>query len=196
MKTNQKGRSMVEMLGVLAIIGVLSAGGLAGYSKAMKQHKMNTFLNQMVRLQEQISEKFLQVQSENTLKNLDLIPLGVFDGFKVNSHATECEVWNSTGTGTVMSAIGGCVLVEVLGRTDSASLDYDYVLDIDLGKGEQGQEFCLWFLMNYSWEGLSGIDSSSGFGLDGLANITSITDMCHQCAYDYDGCWFDTYWKF
>ena len=35
------GRSMVEMLGVLAIIGVLSAGGLAGYNKAMTQHKLN-----------------------------------------------------------------------------------------------------------------------------------------------------------
>ena len=41
MKRNQKGRSMVEMLGVLAIIGVLSAGGLAGYSKAMYQHRLN-----------------------------------------------------------------------------------------------------------------------------------------------------------
>ena len=38
---NQKGRSMVEMLGVLAIIGVLSVGALAGYSKAMKRHKLN-----------------------------------------------------------------------------------------------------------------------------------------------------------
>ena len=35
------GRSMVEMLGVLAIIGVLSAGALAGYNKAMMQHKLN-----------------------------------------------------------------------------------------------------------------------------------------------------------
>ena len=30
------GRSMVEMLGVLAIIGVLSVGAIAGYSKAME----------------------------------------------------------------------------------------------------------------------------------------------------------------
>ena len=35
-KNNQIGRSMVEMLGVLAIIGVLSVGGIAGYSKAME----------------------------------------------------------------------------------------------------------------------------------------------------------------
>lgn len=33
----QHGRSMVEMLGVLAIIGVLSIGGIAGYRYAMRQ---------------------------------------------------------------------------------------------------------------------------------------------------------------
>lgn len=40
-KNNISGRSMVEMLGVLAIIGILSAGALAGYSKAMMQYKLN-----------------------------------------------------------------------------------------------------------------------------------------------------------
>ena len=35
------GRSMIEMLGVLAIIGVLSVGGIAGYSKAMEKFKLN-----------------------------------------------------------------------------------------------------------------------------------------------------------
>ena len=35
------GRSMIEMLGVLAIIGVLSVGGIAGYSKAMEKYKVN-----------------------------------------------------------------------------------------------------------------------------------------------------------
>lgn len=38
---NESGRSMLEMLGVLAIIGVLSVGAMAGYSKAMMQHKLN-----------------------------------------------------------------------------------------------------------------------------------------------------------
>ena len=45
LKNTQSGRSMVEMLGVLAIIGVLSVGGIAGYSKAMFKHKMNTTLD-------------------------------------------------------------------------------------------------------------------------------------------------------
>ena len=35
------GRSMVEMLGVLAIIGVLSVGAISGYSKAMMKYKLN-----------------------------------------------------------------------------------------------------------------------------------------------------------
>ncbi len=37
----EKGRSMVEMLGVLAIIGVLSVGAISGYSKAMMKYKLN-----------------------------------------------------------------------------------------------------------------------------------------------------------
>ena len=38
-KFYQSGRSMIEMLGVLAIVGVLSAGGIAGYSMAMQAYK-------------------------------------------------------------------------------------------------------------------------------------------------------------
>ena len=45
MNTNETGRSMVEMLGVLAIIGVLSVGGIAGYNMAMKRYRANEILN-------------------------------------------------------------------------------------------------------------------------------------------------------
>ena len=46
-KNEQSGRSMVEMLGVLAIIGVLSIGGIAGYSKAMAKFRVNKTLDQI-----------------------------------------------------------------------------------------------------------------------------------------------------
>lgn len=46
----EKGRSMIEMLGVLAIVGVLSVGGIAGYSKAMGKYKANQLLNQVAEL--------------------------------------------------------------------------------------------------------------------------------------------------
>ncbi len=44
---SQSGRSMVEMLGVLAIIGVLSVGGITGYSYAMNKHKANQTINEI-----------------------------------------------------------------------------------------------------------------------------------------------------
>ena len=43
----QCGRSMIEMLGVLAIIGVLSVGGIAGYSKAMTKWKINKAIDEV-----------------------------------------------------------------------------------------------------------------------------------------------------
>jgi len=43
----QSGRSMIEMLGVLAIIGVLSVGGIAGYSKAMLKYRVNKTIEQI-----------------------------------------------------------------------------------------------------------------------------------------------------
>lgn len=48
---NNSGRSMIEMLGVLAIIAVLTVGGIAGYSKAMTQFKVNKIIaetNQLI----------------------------------------------------------------------------------------------------------------------------------------------------
>ena len=41
------GRSMVEMLGVLAIIGVLSVGAMSGYAKAMLKYKLNKQTEQL-----------------------------------------------------------------------------------------------------------------------------------------------------
>lgn len=44
LKLNEKGRSMIEMLGVLAIMGVLSVGGIFGYTLAMSHHKANEIM--------------------------------------------------------------------------------------------------------------------------------------------------------
>ena len=45
--THESGRSMIEMLGVLAIIGVLSVGGIAGYSQAMSKYKVTKTTDQI-----------------------------------------------------------------------------------------------------------------------------------------------------
>ena len=59
----QKGRSMVEILGVLAIIGVLSVGGIAYYRYSLEKNKINTALNNAM---------LLAVNTMNFFKEKDL----------------------------------------------------------------------------------------------------------------------------
>lgn len=59
-KNFEKGRSMIEMLGVLAIIGVLSVGGIAGYGKAMMMWRSNQQREQIA----QILHSFIRLRTE------------------------------------------------------------------------------------------------------------------------------------
>ena len=77
MKNNQSGRSMVEMLGVLAIIGVLSAGGLAGYSKAMFKHKLNSTMDQLTMLVTNIRTMYGTQENYNNLSIGQAYDLGI-----------------------------------------------------------------------------------------------------------------------
>ena len=79
------GRSMIEMLGVLAIIGVLSVGGIAGYSKAMEKYKLNKVMSEYSMLVYGILEHIDDFRKysgskgnslSNVLEALDIIPKG------------------------------------------------------------------------------------------------------------------------
>ena len=84
MKYNQNGRSMIEMLGVLAIIGVLSVGGIMGYSKAMTKYKNNTILNGITHTINNIKTLFLQQNNVSGLSTKDAYEAGVIpDEFKM-----------------------------------------------------------------------------------------------------------------
>ncbi|MBP1532327.1 MAG: hypothetical protein ILA52_02370 [Alphaproteobacteria bacterium] len=71
---HQTGRSMIEMLGVLAIIGVLSVGGIAGYSKAMFKHRINKTAEQITAISTNIQILFGNQKNYNglSLANGDL----------------------------------------------------------------------------------------------------------------------------
>lgn len=71
---SQIGRSMIEMLGVLAIVGVLSVGGLAGYAKAMRTIKVNDALSYIshVRLEIKAQKVAGNIQSETFYRCSDL----------------------------------------------------------------------------------------------------------------------------
>ena len=100
MKGNQIGRSMIEMLGVLAIIGVLSVGAIAGYQKAIMKYKLNKHMNAYNMLLNNainISSSLPQptsstVTGQNTmLKKLQLIPDGITFVDKKSTHSASVE---------------------------------------------------------------------------------------------------------
>ena len=68
-KNNEQGRSMVEMLGVLAIIGVLSVGGISGYSKAMAKFKLTKAQDQITMLLMNIRTAFATSPNYGGLTN-------------------------------------------------------------------------------------------------------------------------------
>lgn len=71
---NQTGRSMIEMIGVLAIVGILSVGSIAGYSKAMYTYKVNKLTEEFVLfLNNFLHFKTSLLETENTGTNVATI---------------------------------------------------------------------------------------------------------------------------
>ncbi len=99
---NQNGRSMIEMLGVLAIIGVLSVGGIAGYSKAMMKYRINKTIEQITLISGNVRTFFaMQRDYEGLDSSTD-------DGRKIIQKAklVPDEMWNEDKTALV-NAFGG-----------------------------------------------------------------------------------------
>ena len=90
LKINEYGRSMIEMLGVLAIVGILSIGGINGYSKAMMKYKINksiedyTFFVNGIIQHSQVIIKTHQYHVAPILNALGIIP----DGWYFNGGST------------------------------------------------------------------------------------------------------------
>ena len=76
-ETAQCGRSMIEMLGVLAIVGVLSVGGIAGYSKAMEKFKINKTMEQAAQIINNIQILYAQQKDYDGLHIDTALQMGV-----------------------------------------------------------------------------------------------------------------------
>ncbi len=94
-KNEQSGRSMVEMLGVLAIIGVLSIGGISGYSKAMAKYRVNKTLDQISMLVINIRTLFSSSIDYDGLSATNAISLGIIPGDMQGGTASKVKIVNS-----------------------------------------------------------------------------------------------------
>lgn len=54
MKNSQTGRTMIEMIGVLAIIGIISIGALAGYTQAVLKYQITKTGDEILALSQSI----------------------------------------------------------------------------------------------------------------------------------------------
>ncbi len=90
-KTNESGRSMIEMLGVLAIIGVLSVGGIAGYSKAMMKYRINKTIEQITLIAGNIHSFFAPqgnyegLNNKKVIKKAKLVPDEMWNGENIEN---------------------------------------------------------------------------------------------------------------
>ena len=98
---NENGRSMVEMLGVLAIIGVLSVGGIAGYSKAMNKYKINKTTDQISMLVANIRTLFSSQGNYDGLTNQQAKKFGVVPN----------DMYTKVSSDDIKNAFGGDVTI-------------------------------------------------------------------------------------
>ena len=125
------GRSMVEMLGVLAIVGVLSVGAIAGYSKAMRKYRLNkqaeqinSILNSTLSYGADLGKPqgtgYSRTSLIPILKKLNAIPM---------------EMNNSANNETLTDAMGSQIVIYAVHESDGTSyyqlnLGSAYALDV------------------------------------------------------------------
>ena len=119
MRNNEQGRSMIEMLGVLAIVGVLSVGGIAGYSKAMNKFKTNKMGDQLQMISTNIRTLFSSQRTYTGLNNGMAIRAGLIPG-EMYAQASKASAYSSKYK--ITNAFGGDVTIE---PTLQASADDD-----------------------------------------------------------------------
>ena len=147
---NQNGRSMIEMLGVLAIIGVLSVGGIAGYSKAMEKFKINKTIEQISTIANNVRTTFM---SQGNYRGLDallahnagIIPDEMWDEDNEEAH----NVWGGM-LGVVDTYSGYTFAIYTLILSDSACLE---LLTHDWSVGGQPVLADAYTESNYNGEG-------------------------------------------
>ena len=146
----QYGRSMIEMLGVLAIVGVLSVGGIAGYSKAMMKFKINKIADQVSQIATNIRTLYAQQTTYYGLNTVNAIKMGV----------TPDEL----GTGTTLThAFGREVIINVSWSYNNPNNHHTFYI----GYNGLPKEACI-SLGTMDW----GNPSSSGLVAIGMGQIS------------------------
>ena len=206
--TTQSGRSMVEMLGVLAIIGVLSVGAIAGYSKAMMKYKLNQhaqavnmLINNVLQLKGQLQYKPNVATAYGTLLHkLNLLPDGIiYNDDDINL----TDMWFK---GTIRIYYSNDIYTDSNGKqvqNDFGAISFKFD-----SNSNAGAEICrniafaakenaanIWILQLYGrWQEYYG-DAYCSKNITCLRdlNLNSVDKLCNNCSAD--NCYLRVLWK-
>ncbi len=103
---------MIEMLGVLAIIGVLSVGGIAGYSQAMSKFKVSKTTDQVQTMVTNIRTLFTGQRTYDGLTGANAYTMGILTD----------ETWDGTNAS---NAYGGTILFGTPNNKKYFSITYN-----------------------------------------------------------------------
>ena len=126
MRVNEQGRSMIEMLGVLAIVGVLSVGGIAGYSKAMNKFKTNKVIDQINMISTNIRTLYSSQRTYKGLCNGIAIATGV-----VPAEMYEIDGSNIDASHDITNAFGGKVKISAAYYNTDPDNQNAYIIAFD-----------------------------------------------------------------
>lgn len=117
-KDTQLGRSMIEMLGVLSIIGVLSVGGITAFAKMLDRYKINQTQIQI----NTISAKLSAIGSENSSFN------GLDNKAAIKFGAVPNEAVTNAGTGSLTNLYNGAITIETASIEKDSSDNMAYTI--------------------------------------------------------------------
>ena len=181
--TTQSGRSMIEMLGVLAIIGVLSVGGIAGYSKAMQKYRINKTIEQITLIAGNVRTFFAPQRSYEGLDSFTA------DGRKIIQKAklVPDEMWNEDKTALVNAFGNSFHIGMTLGGEKGFYIWISYI----------SEEACI-ELASFDWQNANAAAIQISYGImyiKGFPLPTQMTDIVNACsdAYGYGNIDFIVY---
>lgn len=176
-RNDQKGRSMVEMLGVLAIIGVLSVGGISGYSKAMAKFKLTKAQDQISMLLMNVRTAFATSPNYDNLTVDNAIAYNISPGDMVIDAS---NLSNAFGGATIVAACDeDGVKTQCANVDSSANTNQYFAIKLD----RLAKETCV-SLASSDW----GSDGLVGMDINGKAHIASDMPLSFIDAGDANNC--------
>lgn len=215
-KFTQRGRTMIEMIGVLGIMGILSVGGIAMYDKALQKYRTNQAIDQIMTM----------IANLNTIK----LRQGSYKGISkdkpevlVKLNVVPSEIVQKTGTGStttykLISAYNGTVEIGTANSYGSSGKGFDAEKDVIITYKGISKDTCLnmaskdWgkkrtgviatykngpdaFIKNYSKSTAEECNNTSGYGAACYNQVMPMAQAVKGCNCTAKNCSFSV-WVF